>query len=711
MISYHDDFTAEEALEFALNHDDVPEADPGTPGFETAVLCRCLDRFQIPEESHKPFSKAVMRIMRPLAGRTITSEIMADTAREVAARLIQFAESRNADETVMAAIQITTALLSLLHKHELYEKRLRALEELDTFGLHTETLRSLLAASEPTTHPELVQLRLNREKFRSDQATHLPAAEAWLLTNEHIPDNDFILNYQSFTSQIINDLFQNFPQYVNTFLHAPHDWTLAQYAQMNELSRHALWLTMAKKRALNNQPEIEEGNFESWLRNEAANTHAARQWLDNRVPSGHGTLARVFTALHKRENADTNWYAGWLRDIDSEFPADNDTFWENTGHSWNDFETYWLAEAWRSSNSRHKAVAMLQERLAGGSESPQLWILLADILVDLQNFGLAEHAIEHALETAIAEDLRIRQAIEITRRRLGKEALKSAKKAHDIEPALLELAMKYGNPETISEAALCAFDSACEPVDIIAKALSETPQARALFIQTLADRRDMDHLDESYHLCDALEKHSGNVPEIRFFEAVCQLDNPPVAAQTLEQVLRHLNDTECIYWSAVDLWIDLMASQNAWYEAISGIATAFASPNPKAVLSLMRLIARLPRDARPMMQSILFETIGPEQTKQIFDRARNPVPTPETRQNSTLDIQSLGLSMMPVFWQMLHRVARLNPPPTMEESARAARRETVLAARGLATSKYEKAPEPAAWVHNTISKASDAFHK
>lgn len=714
-LSCFDDFTVEEALDFALNCDVIPKTDPDSPGFETAVLCQCLERFQIPKDSRKSFHDAVVQILRPMVGCTVTNEKMADAAQKIASALLKFAqiESKSADETIMAAVQMTAAIMTLIKKHEKYEKRICALDDIGKFGIPIDKLRIILAVSEPTQQTELIQSRLERFSLSSDFTPNmnLQAIEAWMISNPlNGLNDDFILNFQSFTSENINHSIQSLPQYINTFMHAPHDWLYDQYLQMNDLAKHALWLIIAKMRSLSAQSEIAETCFESWLKNEAANIKTARQWLDNRMPSGYGTLTRVFAALYKRENGDTNWYAAWLRDIDSEFPADNDTIWMNTGMAWNDFETYWHAEAWRCSNSRLKAVEMLQERLASGSDSPQLWIILADILIDLNNFGLAEHAIEQAAQNMRGEDARICQALEVTQQRLGKEALKSAKQSRNVENALLELAMKFGNSETIADAALCAFDSNCEPVEMLAKVLSESMQARALFIQKIANRRDLEHLDNAYRLCQALEELCGNEPELRLFEAVCQLDNPSIAAQTLEQAMRCLNDDKYTYWTAVDLWIDLMADQNAWYEAVSGIAESFQSSDHHAVQSLMHLIACLPREARPMMQSILFETIGPEKTKQIFDRARNPIVNSQTVQISTLDIQELGLSVMPVFWQMLHRASRLNSSPSSEDSARAARRESVMAARGIAVSKYEKAPEPAQWVISKFSKASDAFN-
>ncbi|MBQ8037437.1 MAG: hypothetical protein IJ268_10625, partial [Proteobacteria bacterium] len=64
--------------------------------------------------------------------------------------------------------------------------------------------------------------------------------------------------------------------------------------------------------------------------------------------------------------------------------------------------------------------------------------------------------------------------------------------------------------------------------------------------------------------------------------------------------------------------------------------------------------------------------------------------------------------LLPLSMSVLFRTARLNGM-SREERMRAERKECVLRARGLIGSKYEHAPEPAAWEHRQQVRASDAF--
>lgn len=426
------------------------------------------------------------------------------------------------------------------------------------------------------------------------------------------------------------------------------------------------------------------------------------------VQSGDIRLDSMLNALRRYQNGESEWFSTWLRTIPDSFEWNSDV---------QKFELFWRVIAWEEAGSLEHAIEMLHQVMSFGEAKPQFWVLMAELCIKMRRYGQAEHALEQALSASIEIPMGIhlsiwKNAILQTRFALGEAALNSAKAAHDIEEALLELAMRHGNDKTVAEAVLCAYDAQIQNDLSMIEALCRHSEARAIFIETLAERRDLERVEAIYDLCLKLQKKLPNASEWILLETISLLDNPHVAAQTLAKALRNLPKDHRLYWCAVDLWLELMTSMGALDEAIYGVVEAFGENHPRASRALMFLMARMPRSALGMMQTIMVENLGKEAALQAFERikqgnASREIDSESAHLHAGRFEQSLWL--LPLEWQIQFHAARLNPPPTFEEQAKAARRESVLMARGLLRKRCDPAPEPGQWIHKSVAKASDAF--
>ncbi len=717
---FFNEFTAQEAILNAYGVSSNITPDPGQPGFETAVIARCIQKLQILPDQIPEISSEIIRVIRTRFVHHTTTQEIPVIAKDVVTILLKNAGNSELEtrDFVMLAVQLTTAILSLMKTHEWYEKYNFTLDELSESGIDTDALRRYISVFEPAKSEEIIKHRLQEAGFSQALWPFANASrnpDALIHGCGQVPDEEFVQGFSDKNmAEVLNQDINALPQYVSAILKAPVNWLYEQYQKMTPQAKHAVWVIISKKRAIQNKPLIDEMHFESWLSEESANADNARQWLLNQpaLATG-GSVSRVFSALRRRETEDPDWYSKWLREVDVDFPPTEHIFWENSDRDWRCFESFWLAEAWREAGNAFHAIKILQDALANGLQMPQLWLLHADILIDMQHLGEAENAISQAKTSAeqyFPDDNRIQTSIRQTSAKLARSALQTALSAQEITPSLLELAMQFGDSETVSEAALCAFDADCLAPDILPEILANAPDARSTFIEKLAQRRDLDHLDNTYDLCSHLEKLLPNAPELRLLEAICQIDNPCVATQTLSAALRHIPDTEQLHWTAVELWIELQTQQLAFDEAIYGIVHSLGSPHPRAVRALMLLIAYLPREARPMLQTMMMENLGADTARKAFERAKDGYKPAAAKTEEIISVEELANTLMPLSWQMIYRAARTPKPESAEESAKRARREAVLAARGLSQRKPENAPEPAEWVHASQPKASDAFN-
>ena len=505
---------------------------------------------------------------------------------------------------------------------------------------------------------------------------------------------------------------------------APPTWLFQQYRQMNDVARHALYLIISKQRAMQSEPAIDESDFGSWLQFEAQTQLAITAWLKHlESPSLQGHFASFISALIQRENGITDWYSGWMRSVEFNMPPDCMVIWPQSAEctSCMDFQVFWRAMAWNEAGDCSKAIETLELHLSQGNNSPQLWLLLASLSAQMHQFGHAEHALAQASEqppqtqSIYGEKSRRMAAaqwqafLDGAHNQLAREALQTAKASHAVEPSLLELAMRHGTPNTAAEAALCAFDAQLEDIAETLRILAERRDVLAQFAQNIAHRRDTEKLDELWKFTQKLRDFTGEIPEILYLEALSQLDDTYHAINTLERAITRFSKQDDIFWNAAELWIDLHAQQQTYDEAVRGLLDALAIDDPRSTRTLIYLIARLPKAAYGMLQTMMVEALGRETVHKAFTRVQHYSAPQPAQTQKPMDWDVIAITMMPYAWQLIYRSSRYNLPATPEDNEKNARREQVLAARGIKTNAHD-APEPAQWVHEVQKKASDAFY-
>lgn len=422
-----------------------------------------------------------------------------------------------------------------------------------------------------------------------------------------------------------------------------------------------------------------------------------------------------------------------------------------------------LAQAWCESGSPERGADFLESTLMHASwrdglqstmqdtqddgAYPILWLSLARAAVQAKDFGKAVYALEqaklatprvvvqfaaHAKAHAILKEETWAQWRHDVGEELADAALQQAYDAHEIDPPMLSLALQYGDAQTISAAALCAFDAtdrdASPLFDDAACALARHRHACGVFLtQTLEriEKIDRDKLFQFYTLYlkaqSAEEQHQA---ETQIFEALTQFDAPQVAADTLSRAFHRIPNEDALFWACANLFIDLCLKTGELDRAISELAQDFCRDTPYATCCFLRLMAQVPREAYRFLLSLLNENLGTVKTQTLFEKLQSASDPYSALKRAMAEIQekkhaprprvafeTLLVSILPLECQIAYRAKRLSSP-NPQENAQSQRRRDVLLARGfLDRVSPMPEPQPANWVKKCTPKASDALKK
>lgn len=422
-----------------------------------------------------------------------------------------------------------------------------------------------------------------------------------------------------------------------------------------------------------------------------------------------------------------------------------------------------LAQAWCESGSPERGADFLESTLMHASwrdglqssmqdtqddgAYPILWLSLARAAVQAKDFGKAVYALEqaklatprvavqfaaHAKAHAILKEETWAQWRHDVGEELADAALQQAYDAHEIDPPMLSLALQYGDAQTLSAAALCAFDAAdrdTSPLfDDAACALARHRHACGVFLTQILERIeniDRDKLFQFYTLYlkaqSAEEQHQA---ETQIFEALTQFDAPQVAADTLSRAFHRIPNEDALFWACANLFIDLCLKTGELDRAISELAQDFCRDTPYATCCFLRLMAQVPREAYRFLLSLLNENLGTVKTQTLFEKLQSASDPYSALKRAMAEIQekkhaprprvafeTLLVSILPLECQIAYRAKRLSSP-NPQENAQSQRRRDVLLARGfLDRVSPMPEPQPANWIKKRTPKASDALKK
>ncbi|MBQ9244153.1 MAG: hypothetical protein IJ165_13205 [Proteobacteria bacterium] len=705
-------------LDQALRREQGGCALPEDGGFECRVLEKCFKTLQFKDriescEDLVGFSGNVLRRVRAFFVSGAAASEMAGAAGEVSACISEVCEPVGMEALTMISVQITAALYSLMKKHAQYERMIHVLDGLeDCMGVRAEQFRRLLLCLEDCDDPELDARRAGVAFSVCGLRFVRTYREEFLVSGREVPELSASLDVSTpeAMAERMNSDPHALPGYVGAIMKAPLAWLMRFYGRLEGIARRATG--MALERIYGNIGGL-DGDVALAVDRAMKDQNAFMDWLLGREvlrPAGHRGIGVLLDALRRREGEDAEWYVGVLRHT-----------WEEDLSSglWSvpdGMEVFWRMEAYRECGNPERAVALYSERMAQGLETPVLWWLLAECHLDMKQFGQAEHDLEQAAcrgtgrgMWAEVSEARWQSLLSGVRQRLGRLALDTARQSKVLESALLELAMTYGSDAVVSEAALCAFDGNACGLDVICGMLARRPEARNAWLEALVLRHDEARADALYGLSKYLEGQGDCSGEALLLEAASQMSDPYCAAVTLRHALEMLSPSDALYWTAADMWIDIETRMGAFDDALLGVADAFVVAHPRATKALMFLIARSPKEAFGMIRDLLVERIGMDAAKAAFERIRQGKHREvQTVPEASCAVDDMFEMLLPLSMSVLFRNARLNGM-SREARMRAERKECVLRARGLIGSKYEHAPEPAAWEHHQQVRASDAF--
>ncbi|MBQ9817171.1 MAG: hypothetical protein IJM59_06895 [Proteobacteria bacterium] len=726
--AFYTDLTAAEALEIVVSGQ-IPNPDPvpGSPEFEVQIIAKCLELAVGDAPDKRQIAQNILRTVRRHFVNGITTSQISIVSKDIIALLPKTESSSESEikKWIYASVQLSAALLSLMKRHEFLENFQQALADMSEIWGSSDALASLCLALSPTDSP---MLREQRQSVTGADALPVPKTSTflfdWLISGfESTPDHFEQSPDQCTLADVFNQDPMLIPQNIRTLLKSPANWLREQYSSMNSLARHSVWLTLSGQRNYMNLPQISEDQFESWLHHEARQIESFGAWLSGHsAPSSNDSFECCLSALRRRENGDSDWYSGWLRNINFDFPPVCPFEGKSSQNAWNAFVIFWRALAWHEAGSTHRAIELLHTALTSESGTGQHWILLARLCAENKAFGESEHALQMAEESIpcalylFREDETHRrmsasywhQIVTQTGCFLAQKALAEALCAPEPNLPLLELAMRHGNAAIIAEAALCIFDCGSKSIAGVVDALAASPEGRACFIEKISNRHDTGRLDDLYELYTEIQNRLPQSGDMLLFRSLCQIDNPCMATQTLSEALTNLHPETELYWSAAELWIILKCEQHEYDQAILGIIQSLALDHPRATRTLMLIIAGIPREAYGMLQNIMIENLGTEQTSQILARVRKGIISQPESPEASISDDEIALTILPLTWQALYRASRLKPKTSPEDQNRAARVQSVLQSRSRAQAQSQ-APEPAQWIHRAQQRASDEF--
>ena len=726
---------AEEAIEWVLNTSEArqkllgAEERLGEDEFATqgklegfvaiAALIEVFSLLPITDESRETLPRDLTRALRPFVIRKAKSDQMPAMAKATAGVLIKAVPPENLDPRLLtvASMRIATGVLYLLHLHARAEQYLLAAD--DVLPEVAPILRRLVCAMEPTASPEIAAKRLARADMPAYLASACHASGFRALWFSHA----FRVPSQELCAAMANDLdtesLENpsaIDKYVRALLEGPSTWSLTLYMKLREEGR----------RAVSDAAQCDAEDFVDWLERESCNLRDLQSWLAHEAPHGGGNaFSALMHALWQREAGNDSWFSTWKRCVDFDAPAKAASFWNHDGCSSAEFETFWRAQGFLEANLDEMAEDTLERALASGMNAGQIWLLLAFACTRQGKYGKAEHAIQQAEQnpprifvTVWTQDARWIDApaerwneqVLAVHEMLGSAALHKAKASHVVEPSLLEIAIRYGNAQDASEAALCAMDAQCDGLEELLTLCFHCDSAASQFVEKIVVRREVADLDDMYEVSQIFARECPGDVRADILEAMSRIDAPEMAAQSLDRAIRRLDCETSLFWECADLWIELQCSIGAFDEAVYGIVHAFGASHPRAPRSLLFLMASIPQDARQMLQGALVEALGQEGAIQLLARTKAEPQSEPVKKTPQFDPLEIALWMMPAPWQMMYHGSRQSLPPTPEEIAKAKRRDSVLRARGgLPSAEIERPSDAPAWEHKEQPFASSGF--
>lgn len=460
---------------------------------------------------------------------------------------------------------------------------------------------------------------------------------------------------------------------------------------------------------------------------------------EKRVGAASPALDHLLAALARRASGDSQWFTHLLRreHAFSELP----NLWsENTSHAFQHFAIFWLAQAFREADAPKQALQWLESVITTAPETPAIWFLFADILIDTAQFGRALHAIEQAehlpFKTSaktfdssgypIDISIEMQQnvwtyACQTLRHKLAKAALHHAQTSPSVDPALLELALLNGDTPTQHRAALCIFDAHIRELDdALLQTLAQSQPLREKCIESFLAKRDCSKLDQLYDLYNRLAALLPPSPELSLLDAASKLDAPVQAIHILSHTLPHLPTNTDIYWAAIDLWIILNIQSNDLEQAIIGAAPALILDSPFALRALLLLLSSLPNGAAKMAHQLICETVGADKTIAAFKKLNalknNPYESLKAQivqyqaknhpVQPQITLDEIATYMMPLPYQALKHLHALTSSPRNKLPSPFA---DILKAHANSDAPVQQPPQKAQWIHQPQHRASDAF--
>ncbi len=719
--------TAEETIALAIQSAGALDAavvpDKNRPDFELVTLQTCFARIGAISVDPLQLASRITDCLRKYRSAGVSG--IAAPAAEIAQILIDCVTIDDNSQSVLplASIQIAASGLSLLAKNPDFERLMASCHALPYDAHIRRQIADIITALIPCSSAALSSQRWHRiaPEFNGFALLSYDELHDYLLfSDDHLASFKTDATWTpahrlSFDSTEPENAAR---MLISSVMHSPVAWVYELYKNATEPRRHAIFMIMAGKLGGMQRVVPDEKDLGAWLRAESNNCRDIAAWLHHQKPdvaADDEDLRTLLTALRRRESDDPEWASFWLRN-------QHNTIRTFLKYHLATLSKYITIQAMRSIGASEQAHSTLEQFLANDGESPVIWLLMAECAIELDKYGIAVHAIERASESPqvsrmplFSSDCAVessfwKHAVLYVKHRLGRSALARAMRNPVVEPALLELALNYGDAQTVSEAALCWFDAALPDSDTAAQALVNSPEARECWILAISKRRDTSHLDRLYDFYLKIAQMAPDAPELAYLEALCQIDNPPVAVQTLGRVERKLKNITKILNDALSLHTELLAEMQAYDEAVNTVMPYLGTDNAFTRQILIGLMARMPREALPMLQTMMCEQLGRDKTLSIFENLRQPRQEPVAPPSPAEDNPwpALELSLLPVACQLIYRASRIGQKAV--DTAKAARRESVLSARGMRTKTFDCPPQPAQWVHSPQHLASDAFN-